>query len=162
MTLKEVDRLTVVKRIENKDLNISKAGRELGISTRQMKRIWKRYRQLGPKGVISLRKGIPNCRRMAPQIRENVLILIREKYSDYRPTLVAEKLKEKHNIELSKEMIRRLMITDGLREAKERKRYKAHPRRTRRSRRGELVQIDGSYEYWFEERGGANVASSSL
>ncbi len=153
MTLKELDRLTVVKRLENKDLNIRKAARELGISARQMKRIWKRYKQLGPKGVMSQRKGIPNCRRLAPEIRDTVLGLIREKYLDYGPTLVAEKLKEKHGVELSKEMIRRLMIGEGLREAKERKRYKVHPRRTRRSKKGELVQIDGSYEYWFEERG---------
>ncbi|HXF29538.1 MAG TPA: ISNCY family transposase [Chlamydiales bacterium] len=153
MTLKEADRLVIVRRLEIKDLNITSAARELRVSSRQMKRIWKRYRQMGPMGIISLRKGKPNCRRLSIELREKTLNLIREKYSDYGPTLVAEKLKEKHGIDLSKEMIRRLMIADNLRGVKKTKRYKVHPRRTRRSRVGELVQIDGSYEYWFEERG---------
>src|ERR1700730_6424614 len=118
-----------------------------------MKRIWKRYKRLGPMGIVSLRKGKPNCRRFSDEFRENTLALIRGRYSDYGPTLVSEKLKEKHGIELSKEMIRRLMIADGLRDAKKKKQYKVHPRRTRRSQVGELLQIDGSYEYWFEERG---------
>jgi transposase InsO family protein len=118
-----------------------------------MKRIWKRYKQIGPTGIISLRKGKPNCRQLPAETREKIMNLIREHYSDYGPTLAAEKLKEKHDIMVSKEMVRRLMIREGLREVQRKKPYKVHPRRTRRSQVGELVQIDGSYEYWFEERG---------
>lgn len=153
MTLKEADRLVVVRRVESKDLNIRKAAKELDISMRQMRRVWKRYQQLGPEGIISQRKGKPNCRKLPDDFRKKVLNILHEKYADYGPTLAAEKLKEKHNIELSKETIRRLMISEGLRKEKKRKHYKVHPRRTRRSRVGELEQIDGSYEYWFEDRG---------
>jgi transposase len=153
MTLKEADRLVVVRKIENKYLNIRNAAIELGISTRQMKRIWKRYKQLGPVGLISMRKGKPNCRRLSSELREMALSLIRQNYSDYGPTFLAEKMEEKHGIKLSKETLRKLMISNGLREERKQKCYKVHPRRTRRSRLGELEQIDGSYEYWFEERG---------
>ncbi len=52
-----------------------------------------------------------------------------------------------------KETIRQLMIAEGLWKAKKVKEKKVYARRTRRSRLGELIQIDGSYEYWFEDRG---------
>jgi len=153
MTLKEADRLAVLKRIENKDLTIGDGARELGISPRQMKRIRKRYREEGHKGLISLRKGKPNCNRLHYKLRKKVIQLVRQKYSDYGPTLAAEKLREKHKLELSKETLRQLMIAEGLWKGKKRKEKKTHPRRARRPRLGDLIQIDGSYEYWFEDRG---------
>lgn len=153
MTLKEADRLTVIKRIASKDLSIGDGARALEISPRQMKRIRRRYKQHGCKGLISLRKGRPNCNRLDLKFREKVVKTIREKYSDYGPTLATEKLNEKHNFTLSRETVRKLMIAEGLWKGKKRKEKKAHPRRTRRSRIGDLIQIDGSYEYWFEERG---------
>lgn len=153
MTLKEADRLAVVKRIESKELGIGDGARELGISSRQMKRIWKRYKEREAAGLLSLKKGRPSPNRMPTLLKDKALRLVREKYSDYGPTLAVEKLKEKHKIMLSKESMRKLMIADGLWKGKNRKEKKAHPRRTRRSRLGEMVQIDGSYEWWFEDRG---------
>lgn len=153
MTMKEADRLTVVRRIEIENLSLGCAARELGISYRQMKRIWRRYKIQGPEGIVSSRIGKPSPNRLPLEIRETALQLVREKYADYGPTLIAEKLRDKHGITLSKETIRQLMIAQGLRELKKQKPYKVHPRRTRRSQVGELVQIDGSYEYWFEDRG---------
>ena len=51
MTLKEANRLAVLKRIENKKLNLGQAARELGISYRQTKRLWRRYRERGEKRI---------------------------------------------------------------------------------------------------------------
>jgi len=45
------------------------------------------------------------------------------------------------------------MIKNGLWKPKKLKEQKVYARRTRRSRFGELEQIDGSYHYWFEDRG---------
>jgi len=44
-------------------------------------------------------------------------------------------------------------VQEGLWKAKQKKKLKVYARRTRRSQVGYLVQIDGSYEYWFEDRG---------
>jgi len=84
--------------------------------------------------------------------KEEVLSIIKERYFDYGPTLVQEKLEEKHNLRLAKETIRQLMIKDGLWKDKKEKKQKVYARRTRRSRYGEMQQIDGSYDYWFEDR----------
>src|SRR5579871_3944438 len=145
MTLKEADRLSVVKRIESKELSLCFGARELGISPRQMKRILKRYRHKGVKGVLSERKGKPSPNKTPEKIRKQTMSLVKEKYADYGPTLAAEKLREKHSLILSKETLRKWMITEGLWKAKQTKQKKVHARRTRRSRYGELIQIDGSY-----------------
>ena len=152
MTLKEADRLAVMKQLESKKINLRKASKELGISYRQQIRIWQNYQREGPKGLISKRIGKPGNHRLSNNLIQKALSLIKSKYSDYGPTLVCEKLEEKHSLKLAKETLRQMMIKEGIWKAKKAKDRKIHPRRTRRSMLGELEQIDGSYEYWFETR----------
>jgi hypothetical protein len=60
---------------------------------------------------------------------------------------------EAHKIKLSVESVRKLMVKEGLWKAKAAKKPVIHPMRERRSRVGELIQIDGSPHDWFEGRG---------
>jgi len=62
-------------------------------------------------------------------------------------------LTEVHHLQLSLETVRRLMIAEQLWQPHRAKPVQTHPLRRRRSRRGELVQLDGSPFAWFEERG---------
>jgi hypothetical protein len=68
------------------------------------------------------------------------------------PTLAHEKLKEQHCFSMSRETVRKIMINSGLWNPKKQKRKKVFQMRERRSRMGELVQIDGSPHDWFEGR----------
>src|SRR5262245_48152392 len=95
MSLKEADRLTVVKRIENKELSIGDGARALDISPRQMKRVWKRYKQKGAQGLISLRRGKPSVNKLSQKLCQKAIAIVRGNYWDYGPTLAAEKLREK-------------------------------------------------------------------
>jgi transposase-like protein len=153
MTLKEVDRYSIVKAVKSKKINLRQASKELRLSYRQMLRIWINYSREGPKGLISQKRGKPSNNQIPYKKKYKVLFLIRKKYIDYGPTLVKEKLEEKHNIKIGKETLRQLMIAEGIWEPKKVKKKKIYARRTRRSRFGELIQIDGSYHYWFEDRG---------
>jgi hypothetical protein len=153
MTLKEASRLSTMQRLKHKELNLKEASKELGLSYKQTGRIKDRYKSQGAIGLISLRRGKPSNNRLLDNLKEKALSVIKEKYYDYGPTLVKEKLEEKHKLKLSKETIRQVMIKDGLWNPKKVKEKKVYARRTRRSRYGELEQIDGSYEYWFEGRG---------
>jgi hypothetical protein len=153
MTLKEADRLTVMKRLEGKELTLKRASNELRLSTKQTHRLRERYLKEGPQGLISKRRGKPSNNRLSEEVIKKTITLIKEKYSDYGPTLTKEKLEEKHDLKLAKETLRKLMIAEGIWVARRAKDRKVYPRRTRRSRIGELEQIDGSYEYWFEGRG---------
>jgi len=153
MTVKEADKYALMKQIASQKITIIKASQEMGISYRHARRLWSRYQREGPKGLVSQRKGQPSNNRIAEEVKEKVIVLLREKYADYGPTLAKEKLQDKHSYCLSKETVRRIMMREGLWKAKKKKKQKVYARRTRRSQVGELVQIDGSYEYWFEDRG---------
>ena len=82
--------------------------------------------------------------------------LVRKHYQGpgeaFGPTLAAEHLREDHGIEVDAETLRRWMLSEGLWQ-RERKRKAYRQRRTRRAHFGELVQMDGSFEAWFEDRG---------
>lgn len=151
MTLKEADRLAVVRRIESKEISMRDGAQELKIGYRQIKRLWRSYKSKGAEALICKSRNRPSNNRFCTKQQEQILKLVNEKYSDYGPTLIAEKLAPKYIV--SKETVRKWMIETGLRREEKRKWVKTHPRRTRRSQVGELIQIDGSYEFWFEERG---------
>lgn len=86
-----------------------------------------------------------------------VLSLIRRKYSGTEggrlgPTLAAEHLAEEDEIVLDHETLRRWMLEEGL-WSRRRKRKKHCRRRERKPHFGELVQLDGRFHNWLEERG---------
>jgi hypothetical protein len=85
------------------------------------------------------------------------LAFIRAKYSGdvdtrFGPTLAAEHLASADGITVDHETLRRWMLADGL-WSRARKRSPHRRRRARMAHFGELVQIDGSFHPWFEDRG---------
>lgn len=84
---------------------------QLGISERQAQRLINRYRVSGAEGLVSRKRGQPSNRRLTESLKLRVLTLIRENYSDFGPTLAAEKLRERHNIRLSIETVRNWMTS---------------------------------------------------
>src|SRR4030042_1394833 len=65
----------------------------------------------------------------------------------------AEKLTEVHQLQLSRESVRRIMIEEGVWKPKRAKQPSAHQMRERRACFGELVQIDGWDHDGFDGRG---------
>ncbi|KAG0008613.1 hypothetical protein BGZ81_003984, partial [Podila clonocystis] len=112
-----------------------------------------RYRTEGAAGLISKRNGRPSNNQLPEGVMHHALGLIRERYADFGPTLACEKLQECHGVMVSKETIRRLMITAGLWVPRRQRPPKVYQPRARRACLGELIQIDGSDHYWFEDRG---------
>lgn len=152
MSLKEVDKLGIIQKIEGKKINQKEGAKRLGITERQMRRLCKNFRQHGASSIASKKRGQPSNRRISNPIREAILKAIRENYADFGPTLAHEKLTEIHELKIGVETVRKLMIEAGLWKPRARKRMKVHQMRTRRPQRGELIQIDGSPHDWFEGR----------
>jgi transposase len=152
MSRKETIRLERVITIEAVKTSHRAAAKVLGLSRRQTIRVRKRYRLQGALGLVSKRRGNPSNNRISENTRNKVLELINAKYMDFGPTFLREKLIEDHDIALSKETLRQLMITHGVWDAKRCKKVRIHQLRERRSQLGELVQIDGSPHDWFEGR----------
>lgn len=153
MSKKELTRLEVMKKIEEKRMLQREAAELLSISERHVRRLLKRYREQGQEGLISKRRGMPSNNRLEPDLKQEVIDLLHSHYYDFGPTLANEKLDELHGLKLSTESVRRVMITENLWEPKKRKQKDVHQMRMRRSCLGELVQIDGSPHAWFEDRG---------
>ncbi|MCP5505909.1 MAG: ISNCY family transposase [Chlamydiales bacterium] len=152
MTVKEAERLSVMRQIDKKILTIKKGSEELGLSLRQAKRLRKKYKERGEEGLISLKRGKTSNRRTEQGIKEQVLDVIKSKYPDFGPTLASEKLEKDEGVKISRETLRNWLIEAGIWEVKRKKEKKVHQRRERRSRFGELLQGDGSPHDWFEGR----------
>ena len=154
MSKKEVNRLIVMNELESKVISQKNASDKLGLSTRHIRRLLKSYRINGKAGLISKKRGKASNYKISKEVETEVMDLISNNYSDFGPSLASEKLFELHNIKISKETIRKLMIKYGLWQAKSRKRKGVFQLRERRSRSGELIQADCSPHDWFEGRRG--------
>jgi len=152
MSQKERCRLFVISRVREKTMTIKKASEVMGVSYRQGRRIHKRYKNEGDKGLIHRSRGRPSNRRKPSELKEIVLALYREQYWDFGPTLAAEKLVDRDGYEVNHETLRRWLLAAGLWE-RQRKRPKHREWRERKAHFGELVQMDGSHHRWFGGQG---------
>ena len=152
MTTKEAERFRLLKNYADNMISLVEISNILDISYRQTKRLWKAFRIHGASGLISKKRNNQN-HSLDCNLEQTILSIIEQRYHDYGPTLISEKLKENYNIKISKETIRKIMIKHGLHKPKKQKKIKIYQRRKRRSCFGELVQMDGSPHNWFEGRG---------
>ena len=121
-------------------LKLSDADVLLGLSYRQTKRLWRRYQQVGSKGLKHGNAGRPSNRSKPVKLRRRVLHLIRQKYSGseserFGPTLAAEHLAEEDGIVVDHETLRLWMLAEGL-WSRRRKRNKHCQRRERKAHFG--------------------------
>ena len=152
MSERDTHRLGVLERVKSGHLSQVQAGLELGLSTRQVRRLLTRYERQGARGLVHCLRGRPSNRRTPQTVLDQARQLISTYYADFGPTLASEKLLERHGIALSVEHTRGLMTQAGLWHPKRRRNKALHPLRERRACRGELIQIDGSPHDWFEGR----------
>lgn len=153
MSTKELNRIQIIERILSNGLNQSQAARDLGITPRQMRRLIASYKDSGPVGIASKKRGGPPNHKISEELKETVKNLLREHYYDFGPTLACEKLLEIHGIRLGKETVRKLLIEADLWKTRTQRLKRAYQPRYRRECYGELIQIDGSEHAWFEKRG---------
>jgi transposase len=157
MSEEEVRRAGVLKRVKQGELSQVEAAEMLELSYRQLKRLYRRFRRRRWKGLVHGNAGRPSNRARPVQERQRVLGLVKKHYGGgpgerFGPTLTAEHLAEDHGIAIDAETLRRWMLGAGL-WTRERRRKPYRQRRVRRAHFGELVQMDGSFESWLEERG---------
>lgn len=153
MSMTELERLDVVKRVKNKELKRGLGAKLLGISPRHMSRLVSAYIAQGPRALISKHRGKVSNRARSVSFKQQVIDVVRMNYADFTPTFASEKLRERDGLVINRETLRQWMIEAELWQAKGRRVCRIHQQRPRRSQRGELVQIDGSPHDWFEGRG---------
>lgn len=157
MSAKELKRGGVLARVAAGTLRLGSAATLMDVSYRQAKRLYRRYRREGAAGLKHRSAGRASNQATDVKIRERVLALVREKYGGgvderFGPTLAAEHLASEDGVIIDHETLRRWMLGAGL-WSRARKRSPHRRRRERKAHFGELVQMDGSFHPWFEDRG---------
>jgi transposase len=157
MSERELKRAAVLSRVAEAGWSLVRAAERMGVSYRQAKRLWKRYRGQGARGLVHGNAGRVSNRAKPRRLRRRVLGLLRKKYGGevgerFGPTLAAEHLGEEDGIALGVETLRGWMLEEGL-WSRERGRRAHRQRRERKAHFGELVQLDGSFHAWLEGRG---------
>ncbi len=148
----ELRRLHVIQKVLEGIIKQVEAAQILLLSGRQIRRIVKRVRSEGTRGIIHRSRGKLSKRKISEKIKEKVLNLYRAQYKDFGPTLATEKLLERNRIRISDETLRNWLIEEG--DWKKRRRGRKHRQwRERKHHAGEMVQMDGSHHDWFEGRG---------
>jgi len=157
MSTNELKRAGVLARVAAGTLCLGSAAALMAVSYRQAKRLYRRYRQERAAGLKHRSAGRASNQATDVKIRERVLALVREKYGGgvaerFGPTLAAEHLASEDGVTVDHETLRRWMLVAGL-WSRARKRSPHRRRRERKAHFGELVQMDGSFKLWFEDRG---------
>jgi len=150
MSGKERRRMVVLGEVKKGRMSLAEAGGLMGLSYRQAKRVWRRFKKAGDAGLVHRSRGRAGGRCKEAKLRQQVLARYAERYPDFGPTLAAEKLVEE-GLGVDHETLRRWLIKEG-RWQPGRKRPRHRAWRERKASFGQMVQMDGSQHDWFEGR----------
>ena len=153
LSRKELQRVGILARVKARELLIKDAAVLMRVSYRQAKRLWKRFQGGGAASLKHRNAGRDSNRRRPEKERKKILGKVEEKYAGFGPTLAAEHLASEDQLHIHPETLRRWMLEAGLwKRARKRKQHRK--RRERRAHFGELVQLDGSFHEWYQDRAG--------
>jgi len=151
MSQKERVRLIVMQQVKDDELTLAEGCEVLGLSYRQTRRVWRRFRLQGDKGLVHRLRGKPGKRAIASGLKQRILARYEERYDDFGPTLAAEYLAAE-GMKVDHETLRRWRLATG--KPRLRRRRQRHRQwRERKPCFGAMVQLDGSHHDWFEGRG---------
>ena len=151
MSRRERDVLAVMRGVASGGRTQVEAARLLKRSVRQIRRLQRNLEADGDAAVVHGLRGRPSNHRHEATLRARVRRTYRAKYLGFGPAFAAEKLAD-DGLVVGVETLRRWPLAEGLWERK-RHRDPHRARRPRRSRFGELVQMDASIHDWLEGRG---------
>jgi hypothetical protein len=154
MSQRERDRLKVLHEVSKGQLTQAQAGAQIGLSTRQVRRLVNRLEAIGDAAVIHGLRARTSNRRIAADTRTRAIQeLSRPECRDFGPTFAAEHLARSCGIHVGKDTVRKWMTEASLWTARQRRVETVHQWRSRRTCAGELVQWDTSVHDWLEGRG---------
>ena len=151
LSKRELSRGGILARVKAGELRLKDGAELMRVSYRQAKRLWKRYQAGGTAALKHGNAGRGSHRAKPVKERKKILCKVEKKYRGFGPTLAAEHLASEDHLEVHPETLRRWMLAEGL--WKRVRRAPAHrKRRDRKAHFGELVQMDGSFHNWYQNR----------
>ena len=114
LSTREYERLLVLQKLASRDITQKQAAEQLGLGTRQVRMLLRRYSEAGAAGLISRHRGRRSNRAISAAVRDKALKLIRQRYAHLGPTRVREHLANRHGISVSVATISNWMTADGI------------------------------------------------
>lgn len=158
MSAKELKRVGVLARVQARTLSLADAAVLMGVGYRHARRLRRKFRRGGAKALRHKGLGRRSNRRKPAAFRRQVVATYRKKYggdadhAGFGPTLAAEHLRDEDQLVVAPETLRRWLRAAGLwHRARDAAAHRQ--RRERKAHFGELVQMDGSFHSWLEDRG---------
>lgn len=152
MSQEELKRIAIIHKAIDRRVTQIEAADILSLSDRQIRRIIKRVKREGDKGIIHRSRGKLSHNALPKHIRHKAIALYKSIYDDFGPMFASEKLFERDKIKISRETLRIWLKEEGIPYATRKER----PHRQWRERKhyyGQMVQMDGSHHDWLEGRG---------
>jgi transposase len=153
MSDKELLAATLIPQCLEGILTTKGAAERLAVDGRTIRRMKEKVRTGGTSALAHALRGRKGNRRIPKEEIRRMEYLLRTRYPDFTPTFAAEKLADLHGLVHDPKTVRAAMLRLGLWKARKGAATVIHREwRERRPLEGELVQYDGSYEAWFEDR----------
>jgi transposase len=149
LSQKELQRAAVLEQVRLGQVSLSKASTIMNVSYRQAKRLKKRYEAGGGGALAHGSRGRVSLTTVPIEVRQRVIQLHKEHYSQFNDVHFTEILKEREHIDLSRETIRKIRRQAGVAPKRGRRPPVHRSRRPRKEQAGMMVQWDGSPHHWF-------------
>jgi transposase len=146
---RELHRVHVVRLTLEGRESVGRGAELLGISARQMKRLRRKMRERGAKGLLHGNRGKPASNKTQSETIEKVIALARGGYQGLNDTHLSEKLREKEELKVSRATVRRVLRQAGIGAVRKRGLKRHYKRRERKAQEGSLLLWDGSPHRWF-------------
>ena len=148
MSSKEARRPGLVQAAIAGKLTNAEAAHALRLSVRQFRRLRAAYQRSGVEGLLHGNRGRPPSNRWTDRERQRIVEMIEGKYAGFNDCHLTEKLRELEQIDICREMVRRLRHGAGIAPVRRRRAPKHRRRRLREAHEGALVLIDASEHHW--------------
>lgn len=131
MSIKERNRKGAFDMVGRGAWTLVDAAEHLGLSYRNCRKSYQRYRREGDAGLVHQSRGRRSNRQTDPDVRQAILQRYDEVYDGFGPTLAVEKLAPEGYV-IKHETLRRWLLAEG----KWQRQRRRSPYRQRRERRG--------------------------
>lgn len=153
LSKEELKRYKVIEQWIQGFITGGEAAELLDLSTRQVFRLKKRILEEGETGLIHKNRGRKPAHALSDDMRQHILELHQsDRYKNCNDVHFAELLAKHEGIEVSPSTVRRIRCEARIQAKHKRRPPKIHRPRERKPQPGMLVQMDGSYHHWLEDR----------
>jgi transposase len=147
--VEEVKREVVIRRVVAGKLSVTEAAPLLGLSERQVWRLKGRYVEEGTAALAHGNRGRVPANKIAGALREKIIRLARSRYAGVNDSHLAELLREREHLEISRRSLQRVLRGAGLASPRRHRPPRYRRRREREPSAGAMVLVDGSRHRWF-------------